>query len=552
MTAAETGWSRLLRRQFEFVDHRIGLVRLDNLEALARDVLPSRSYPIEWVIYRITGIDSTSEGDPTPVEGEALLAALVSLIEDMSRALGPLPFDADRDLSVEESARRLGVSARTIRRWRPRGLPILRFDGGDGRPRAGLRRDQLAWFAEIHRPRVDRARRRRPVDVEETEAIRRRFAERLAEGMTEPAAIRSMARESRRSVSTIRRLVGASPRTTAGGSDESTRRRRRRLVVRAHDRAIPIEAIAARLDRSPRSVHRLVLEVRRSRLQGLPVPVVVPAGVERQDAGRVFGAAGLLDLRCRREAGLALGAWLASVRADPDVDEEWTRQSIAAMHFALWRASRAAETILDGTRSTTVDRLDAIESDLRWWGLLRERSVRTGLTSGLRRVEQSLGRAIEGLPSQRIVELLDRLVVTTASVVDGFDPERRVLDHTLDRACGLAASRMMATIVPGAIAGAARARADLDLLPAPDLLRSMPESVRVLLRVERWWRTVGERGVSIAGFDVARVRHGFGDRDRPRTWRETGRILGRPASHLFAETAGFERTLRRQAIAGPS
>ena len=552
MTASEAGWPRLLRRQFEFVDLRIGLVRLQNLETLLRDVLPSRSYPIEWVIYRMTGIDSASEGAPTSVEGEALLPELVALIEDMSRTLGPLPFDPSRDLSVDESARRLGVSSRTLRRWRPRGLPVLRFEGGAGGPRVGIRRDQLAWFTEIHRPQVERARRHRVVDPAEAETIRRRFSEGRANGLGESEAIRAVARASKRSDSTVRRLAGLDRRKDAVLTGRTAQDRRRRLIVRGFDRAVPIEEMAIRVDRNPRTVHRIVLEGRRDRLRGLPESILVPAGVERTDAGRVFGVAGQLDLRCRNEARGTLEAWLADVRTERGTDSESARQWMAAMHFALWRARRHAEEMLVADRSPTVDRVDAVESDLRWWALLRERSVRSGLASGLQRLEQSLGREIEALPIPRIRELLDRLIVTTAAVVDGFDPERRVLDHTLERACALAASRMMATVDPVVIASTARARVDLGAVPAPDLLGPTPASVRVLLGVERWWRRVGGLLEGTRGFEVAKVRYGLEDRGRPRSWRETAAVIGRPASHLRADALAFERALRLHAIAGSS
>ena len=235
MRSESAGWPRLLRRQFEFVDHRIGLVRLENLESLLRDVLPERSYPIEWVIFRMTGIDSETEGEPAPVRGETLIPELVELIEDMSRSLGPLPFDPERDLSVEESARRLGVSTRTLRRWRPRGLPVLRFDGVEGGTRVGVRRVQLGWFTRMYRPQVERARARRPVEETEAASIRRRFRELRERSETDTAAVRLVAGESRRSVSTVRRLVGIDRPTEVPASER--RDRMRRLVLRGFDRS---------------------------------------------------------------------------------------------------------------------------------------------------------------------------------------------------------------------------------------------------------------------------------------------------------------------------
>jgi len=548
MRSGSAGWPRLLRRQFEFVDHRIGLVRLENLESLLRDVLPERSYPIEWVIFRMTGIDSETEGEPAPVRGETLIPELVELIEDMSRSLGPLPFDPERDLSVEESARRLGVSTRTLRRWRPRGLPVLRFDGVEGGARVGVRRVQLGWFTRMYRPQVERARARRPVGETEAASIRRRFRELRERSETDTAAVRIVAGESRRSVSTVRRLVGIDRPTEVPASER--RDWMRRLVLRGFDRSLPLPELAARVGRSVRSVHRIVLEERRRRLHDLPSVQVVPEGVERPDAGRVFGAAGLLDARCRAEAHGSLSTWLAGVRHGEASDPETVRERLAAMHFALWRAHRGLASVATDDRPPTATGLDAIESDVRWWALLRERSIQEGLAAGLRRLEQSIGRSIEDLPAGRLLELLDRLVETTATVVDGFDPQRRVLEHSLERACGLAASRMMATVDPTAVSTTARARADLAAIPSPDLLRSTPSCARVLLAVERWWRGGGDGAASAPGREACMAHHGLGDPDRPRSWREVARILGRPASHLSTDALAFERATRRRAIAG--
>ena len=110
----------------------------------------------------------------------------------------------------------------------------------------------------------------------------------------------------------------------------------------------------------------------------------------------------------------------------------------------------------------------------------------------------------------------------------------------------------MATVDPGVIASTARARVDLGAVPAPDLLGSTPASVRSLLGVERWWRRVGGALEGTRGSEVARVRYGLEDRGRPRSWRETAAVIGRPASHLRAEALAFERALRRHAIAGSS
>ena len=110
---------------------------------------PARAYPLDFVVYRITGYQPKSTGDGGTGDGGtadlltglALQHDLGLLIEQVSDTL---------DLHVVAAADRAGADDRrrdrplrrdqskTIQRWRRRGLPARRFAFADGKRRVGF------------------------------------------------------------------------------------------------------------------------------------------------------------------------------------------------------------------------------------------------------------------------------------------------------------------------------------------------------------------------------------------------------------------------------
>ena len=170
--------------------------------------------------------------------------------------------------------------------------------------------------------------------------------------------------------------------------------------------------------------------------------------------GQVFGAAGMLDDLARTLDVATPEDWLETIRGlEENEDGETVKARLAAMHFARSQAARevsrldgrgAAEAVRPGERL-----LDPIETSLRWWGLLLERNTISGLASGLRRLEQSIGRRIETLSPRRLRSGLELLLGSTADAVRSFDPSRQVVGHDLDRAVGLVVARRIASAEQG-------------------------------------------------------------------------------------------------------
>jgi hypothetical protein len=547
---------RLLRRQFDFTSPELTLARYGRLGRLLADLDPSQSYPADWLIFRLTGVAPEASSDAMVFAAVELLAPLVDLIETLHRRLGPFAFDPETDVDAGSMAAELGVSRRTFQRWRHDGLPMLRFRHEDGRSRVGCRRRHVESFLRRHPDRVEDAAHNRRIEDDERTGILRAFASARATGISITAAIDRVAAASGRSPNAVRALV-----RTAGGDDtprQSTRHgsadQRRRFAHRAVERTIPIPQIAARLVRSDDAVRRLDLEERRRRVRDWPAPTVRVPNLERPEAAEVFAAAGTIDGLARELAGATWGAWLDGIRLLPaGEDDERARGRIAAMHFAHARAHQAVTAIATQSRPGFRG-LDPIESDLRWWGLLLERSTLRGVAEGLRRLEQTIGRRIEDLPKPRRRPAIELVLATVADVVSTFDPTRRAAQHTLDRAVALGVGRRLARESAWGTVAGALARGGLEEQAMIDTLTLVPEPARSLLAVERWWRASSpEDRALIASSDGGRsmvIRFGLTESGRPRTLLETGRSRGIAPTRLIGSLEEAMRAIRASAMRG--
>jgi RNA polymerase primary sigma factor/RNA polymerase sigma factor len=101
------------------------------------------------------------------------------LIEDLSEAAGVHAESAGEPvLSLAELSRKLGVSTKTISRWRQRGLVSRRFNF-EGQTKVGFLQSSVDRFVSSNEMRVRRGARFRQVSADERKNIIER-ARRLA------------------------------------------------------------------------------------------------------------------------------------------------------------------------------------------------------------------------------------------------------------------------------------------------------------------------------------------------------------------------------------
>src|SRR3954453_15209713 len=169
-----------LARQMTFTPAETRLAQLASAETLLHAIDPAKAYPLDFVIFRITGYHPKSVAGDL-LTGMALQHDLGLLIERLSDTLDVHAAQlAEPVLSIDDVTEKFNVTSKTIQRWRRRGLPARRFLFPDGRRRVGFLLGSVDRFFSSHREQVVRGTNFSQVDSSERDDILRR-ARRLAE-----------------------------------------------------------------------------------------------------------------------------------------------------------------------------------------------------------------------------------------------------------------------------------------------------------------------------------------------------------------------------------
>jgi RNA polymerase sigma factor (sigma-70 family) len=169
-----------LARQMTFTPHDTRLQQLASAEDLLHSLDPSKAYPLDFVIFRITGYHPKNVGGDL-LTGLALQYDLGLLIERLSDTLDLQTATlAEPVLSIDDVTEKFNVTSKTIQRWRRRGLPARRFLFPDGKRRVGFLLSSVDRFFATQSQSVAEATNLTQVSDEEREIILR-HARRLAE-----------------------------------------------------------------------------------------------------------------------------------------------------------------------------------------------------------------------------------------------------------------------------------------------------------------------------------------------------------------------------------
>src|SRR5262245_21107646 len=118
---------QLRDQQVRFAPRDKQLEQANRAERLIGEIDPGRTYPYEYLCYRITDFRPASAVN-AKLSGRQASHDLRLLVEDLTEAAGlPLEGAGEEVLTVEELAKKFNVSTKTISRWRQQGLVSRRF-----------------------------------------------------------------------------------------------------------------------------------------------------------------------------------------------------------------------------------------------------------------------------------------------------------------------------------------------------------------------------------------------------------------------------------------
>src|SRR6516164_11771937 len=128
-----------LARQLGFAPHDTRQAQVTAAEELLHLIDPARGYPIDFVIFKITGYHPKVATPGELLTGLALQHDLGLLVEQVSDTLSiHVASLAEPVLSIDDVTERFNVTSKTIQRWRRKGLPARRFIFADGKRRVGF------------------------------------------------------------------------------------------------------------------------------------------------------------------------------------------------------------------------------------------------------------------------------------------------------------------------------------------------------------------------------------------------------------------------------
>ncbi|MBL9121100.1 MAG: hypothetical protein JNL80_14415 [Phycisphaerae bacterium] len=465
-----------LERQLLFAPPDALRRQMDAAERLAHEVEDEATYPFEFVVWRLTGFRA-EDAAIKPMDGLTLRGDLATFVLHASERI--LITHDERPggaVALSDLADELGVTEKTLRRWRNRGLVAHRIELADGRTRVGVFRDEVERFTARYGELVGDAKTFSRMGGEAETAAVARVRELVRAGRSPNLAAKAVAVELSRSHETIRQLLlragiqlgntpvgrkSESPGRQAGRGRERFSRRaldrsawERRLAFRAWRFGVAVERIAEASGTSVDAVRRRIDAVRAERLRAMRLSWIEFPTFERPDAAETIlaGEAARCDLAPMLEpadvvgmlAHLKQGRWLSggptTTTAAPGQLESADEAMLAAYNF-LKREARHGIVEL-GKAPARAD-IDRIETDLRWALRLKRRLVERMLPLALLRVEQGSGGPMDRRPAEEVRSLLQRCVHLISEVIESVDPAKR---QTLRRLVALDTDRMLAQL----------------------------------------------------------------------------------------------------------
>jgi AraC-like DNA-binding protein len=442
-----------LFRQLEYAPPETRHRQMDAAERLIGDIDLQQIYPEEFIIFRITGYRPESSAEPTVLVGRALVGDLANLVLQLSRTLSLSTHgDTRRALTMDDAAKRLHVSTKTLQRYRRQGLVCHAVMFDDGVQRVACFEDALERFVDQHEARVNHAAGFSRVDRHVEDAIieNARYL-RLRKRLTLNEASQRLAKQHGRAHETVRQMLRRHDRAAehpifadGGPLDE----RAVKVMYRAWRWGIEPADLARRFGKSKATVHRSINRRRAELIKRVDVAHVHLKTFDRPDAAEV-----ILSPQIVRTA--AENPWptrdaLEIVASDRDMaplersDEE---ALLAAQNFLMMQI---AADVMHLELSPNSDDLDAIETNLRWVGALRLALVWQAMPSAVRRIEQNVGRPISQLARDEVVRLTQLAMRIATRALAGLDTSR---GGRLERAVGFAMDKELAKnplhIVPG-------------------------------------------------------------------------------------------------------
>ncbi|MCC7476765.1 MAG: sigma-70 family RNA polymerase sigma factor [Pirellulales bacterium] len=509
-------------QQIRFAPRPKKLEQVEAAERLITEIDSGKTYPYDYVCFRVTGYRPASSVHAKFV-GQELRHDLRLLVEDLSDSADMVVDNiGEQVLTIEELAKQFHVSTKTISRWRELGLVSRRLVF-DGRKRVGFLRSSVDRFVKTNQERVARGARFSQLTEEQRQDILDRARRLASAGGGQSEISRRLAKRAGRSVETIRSTIRQFDQQhpemaifpdLAGPLNDSQKSK----IYQNFKRGTSVEKLMKQFGRTKTTIYRVINEVRAARISELPFDFIPNPRFARKGAEQAcLGPMPESDTpvkKARRPAGLP--PYLASLYEMPLLTREQEAHLFRKYNYLKYRATKLREQLVPTQPKASL--MDQIES-------LYQQAVATKneiARANLRLVVSIAKRHVT--PDQNFFELVSDGNMSLLRAIEKFDFAR---GNKFSTYASWAIMKNFARTIPGEFKHRDRFRTSQEeLFEATQEHRGNPlveegaQNQREA-QIERILRRLDEREQKI-------IIHRFGlDHARePQTLKEVGESLG--------------------------
>jgi RNA polymerase primary sigma factor/RNA polymerase sigma factor len=509
-------------QQIRFAPRPKKLQQVEAAERLIAEVRADKTYPYEYVCFRITGYRPEAQAQ-TAIEGGDLLHDLRLFVEDLSDSADMTAENiGEQVLTVEELAKQFNVSTKTISRWRELGLVSRRLVF-DGRKRVGFLRSSVDRFVKGNQERVARGSRFSQLDEEQRREIIDRARRLASAGGCQSEISRRLAKRAGRSVETIRSTIRQFDKQhpdlaifpdNSGPLTEAQKTR----IYQAYKRGTSADKLTKQFGRTKTTIYRVINEVRAQRIMELPLDFIPNPRFARKGAdAAILGPMPEPETpvkKARRPSGLP--PYLASLYEMPLLTREQEQHLFRKYNYLKFKAGKLRKEL--DTAQPRASLMDEIER-------LYDEAVATKneiARANLRLVVSIAKRHVT--PDQNFFELVSDGNMSLLRAVEKFDFAR---GNKFSTYASWAIMKNFARTIPGEFKHRDRFRTSQDELFASAQEyrgnQTLAEGVQQQreAQIEKILRRLDEREQKIIA-----SRFGLDHAQEPQTLKEVGASMG--------------------------
>lgn len=360
----------LAGQQVRFAPQAVRSRQILHAEKFLLSINSDAEYAYGNVCFEVTGYRPDSDAS-TKISGADLAHDLRCLIEDLSESMNVSIDDLGEPvLTVQQVSERFSVSAKTVDRWRDRGLASRRIKVG-GRKRVVIPESTLHRFVQANRKEIDRGRSFRQMSEDERQQMILEARGLAAQGLGLTEVSRRLGEKMNRATETVRYTLRDYDKTHPENAifpriEGQVSAEHQALMFDLHAQGVSISDLARRFGRSKPAVHAMLAEVRIKRLKVVPIDFMDNEQFHEKNAEAVIcGEPPEYDQqKANVRVPTGLPAYLAELYKVPLLNKAQEQYYFRKMNFLKFQAAQLQKDLHSRrTGLKIVKRLEALLED---------------------------------------------------------------------------------------------------------------------------------------------------------------------------------------------